>query len=63
MFNFEKVSSVGREEIWIFLVNVAGGGGGVGERERGGGTPIHKGRGKLGISGVLTLIYNSISLK
>lgn len=23
MFNFEKVSSVGREEIWIFLVNVA----------------------------------------
>ena len=62
MFNFEKVSSVGREEIWIFLVNVAGGGGGVGERERGG-TPIHKGRGKLGISGVLTLIYNSISLK
>lgn len=29
----------------------------------GGGTPIHKGRGKLGISGVLTLIYNSISLK
>lgn len=34
MFNFEKVSSVGREEIWIFLVNVAGGGGGVGERER-----------------------------
>lgn len=32
-------------------------------RERGGGTPIHKGRGKLGISGVLTLIYNSISLK
>ena len=37
MFNFEKVSSVGREEIWIFLVNVAGGGGGVGERERGGG--------------------------
>ena len=32
-------------------------------RGGGGGTPIHKERGKLGISGVLTLIYNSISLK
>ena len=47
MFNFEKVSSVGREEIWIFLVNVAGGGGGVGERERGGGTNT-QGKGKTG---------------